>query len=550
MLAALCIAMTFLPVGTAPVGEGDSLLNDMTSSSGDIVDTSPTMTVGKAALDESEYQIVNNEKTTPVVYRTMTPEIIARQYTTLSTTLPPLPPTTEYATLIPRTTMRKEDIQTVTLETTLNPLVKTDEETSSTKTPQTPPSTVSFTTAPIAEKVEEVRVEASSTTTTSAPEATTQSKSSTTTEDGPILVVIGDSQSTQSSPSSTVKATTKLSTLPSTTEEEDGAILVEADSEVTEKAVLTSTTTIPSSTASTESDGILVDVVAVETGSKSSTTLQPSTTKTTLPTTVAETTVSTVKTEAPIVVVKVEASTTTSTVEDKVEVIESKTTEGDSSTTTKSTTVVEKTTEDGVIIVVPGDKIEVGDENKLKKNESSKILHSTKTDYARPSSTEATSPVVLKSESDKDIKYGVLSDLKTDPPPTPDVDEEDYNVNATLIGESKEGGLSYAARTGIAMACIVGFWIIIGPLVCLICKLRDKKRDKKEKEERNAREKANSSLVEEMVKAELQKTPNGEKKKMYNDDKHDDGEIEPITIGDSDSMPYIDADANSRDTAL
>ena len=143
------------------------------------------------------------------------------------------------------------------------------------------------------------------------------------------------------------------------------------------------------------------------------------------------------------------------------------------------------------------------------------------------------------------LKEHKAEDIKTTP--------RDDNVTwsqAANSQEVKDGGLSTGERTGIAMGCIVVFWIILGPLVCLICKLRDKKRHEKEKEARNEREKVSTGLVEEMVKAELQKMPNGDKEKQYQADLHDDHEIEPITIGDSESVPYIDADASSRDTAL
>jgi hypothetical protein len=84
---------------------------------------------------------------------------------------------------------------------------------------------------------------------------------------------------------------------------------------------------------------------------------------------------------------------------------------------------------------------------------------------------------------------------------------------------STRTGLSLAAKTGIAAGCVVAFWLILGPIVCCLCKMKDTPKEVPPEPEKG--EGANGALVEEMVITELARG----RDKKYNTTVQNDQEI-------------------------
>ncbi|KAK2165827.1 hypothetical protein LSH36_45g13000 [Paralvinella palmiformis] len=85
-------------------------------------------------------------------------------------------------------------------------------------------------------------------------------------------------------------------------------------------------------------------------------------------------------------------------------------------------------------------------------------------------------------------------------------------------------GLSSAEVTGIAIGCIIAFWIILGPLVCIICRMRDKAKEKRR--EREQEDSMSHTLIEEMIRMELARG----RAKLYRTNVDDEREIERLPL--------------------
>ena len=87
-----------------------------------------------------------------------------------------------------------------------------------------------------------------------------------------------------------------------------------------------------------------------------------------------------------------------------------------------------------------------------------------------------------------------------------------------------EEGLGTGVMTGIIAASIVGFWIILGPVVCIICRCRDKAKERKERRRHGCNDQIESGLIEEMIFMELARG----REKMYNTDLRHEDEIRKL----------------------
>lgn len=97
-------------------------------------------------------------------------------------------------------------------------------------------------------------------------------------------------------------------------------------------------------------------------------------------------------------------------------------------------------------------------------------------------------------------------------------------MNSIAIGNSTIAtGFETGPAIGIIIACVIAFWIILGPLICIICRLKDKakaRRSMSQEDEMGTR------LVEEMVRMELARG----RDKKYQTSVSDMNEIKPLRI--------------------
>ena len=116
-------------------------------------------------------------------------------------------------------------------------------------------------------------------------------------------------------------------------------------------------------------------------------------------------------------------------------------------------------------------------------------------------------------------------------------DTSTYNSSSTL----GTGGLSKTAQIGIGIGSVVLFWIILGPLVCLICRLRDraKARDEPEDDEK-PRESLSHNLMEQYIMTELARG----REKMYQTTLTNENEIHKLNDS-SDYEQSVDAEITS-----
>ena len=115
--------------------------------------------------------------------------------------------------------------------------------------------------------------------------------------------------------------------------------------------------------------------------------------------------------------------------------------------------------------------------------------------------------------------------------PYPSLSVGGFGLRNSTVAASPSEGLSTAAVTGIAAGCIVAFWILLGPLVCFVYRMRDKAsqgRTCKDEQE----DELSHRLVEEMIRMELARG----REKMYRTALHDEREIErlPVSNGTQD----------------
>ncbi|XP_023932075.1 mucin-5AC-like [Lingula anatina] len=136
-------------------------------------------------------------------------------------------------------------------------------------------------------------------------------------------------------------------------------------------------------------------------------------------------------------------------------------------------------------------------------------LTTTSTTYRTTSSTKA---MVTKGTS------------PWQPPVTVDTTPTTVNnrTNETAV-EVASAGLSPSQITGIATGSIIGFWLILGPAICIMCKIRDRRREEREKSRQIDND--TSTFFEEMVFMELARA----RAKKYNTDIEDEGEVEKLT---------------------
>ena len=104
-------------------------------------------------------------------------------------------------------------------------------------------------------------------------------------------------------------------------------------------------------------------------------------------------------------------------------------------------------------------------------------------------------------------------------------------------------GLGSGAEIGIAAGSIVAFWLLLGPLVCLICRLREraaKTRSGGSVEEggltRNGEDELGHRLVEEMIRLELARG----RHKLYKTNVQDEHETE--RLGDVGTETYVNTE--------
>ena len=119
----------------------------------------------------------------------------------------------------------------------------------------------------------------------------------------------------------------------------------------------------------------------------------------------------------------------------------------------------------------------------------------------------------------------------------------EYNETGDTFGETTKrrhsNELSNIAKIGIAIGCIVVFWMLLCPIVCIVCRRRDKKREKRAQEEyklKNGVPPHQHHLVEELVLTELgqheKHQSNGkqnDKQKLYGNDAHSAEELQHLS---------------------
>ena len=114
----------------------------------------------------------------------------------------------------------------------------------------------------------------------------------------------------------------------------------------------------------------------------------------------------------------------------------------------------------------------------------------------------------------------------------------DNNETTEVFGENTKrthsDELSNIAKIGIAMGCIVVFWLLICPVVCTICRRRDRKREKRAEEYKlkNGVPHHQHPLMEELVITELgqndNKNQSNGKQKLYGNDAHSAEELQRL----------------------
>ncbi|XP_046332869.2 uncharacterized protein LOC124115794 [Haliotis rufescens] len=78
------------------------------------------------------------------------------------------------------------------------------------------------------------------------------------------------------------------------------------------------------------------------------------------------------------------------------------------------------------------------------------------------------------------------------------------------------GGMSVSATFGIVVGSIIGFWLVMGPLVCLLMKVRDHHKEKQKRfmlAPRHGKDKSDNGIMEAMIMTELGKLSLKSKKK-------------------------------------
>ena len=136
-----------------------------------------------------------------------------------------------------------------------------------------------------------------------------------------------------------------------------------------------------------------------------------------------------------------------------------------------------------------------------------------------------TSKAVVKT---KDTSTPLVT-ITTQPPVTVSLETvitDNVTSNSSLVEPSASSGMGAAAWTGIGMGALVGFWVILGPIVCIICRTKDKAEERKER--KRSRDSMNQGLIEQMIFMELARG----REKIYKTSLQDIKEIEKLTYTD------------------
>ena len=136
-----------------------------------------------------------------------------------------------------------------------------------------------------------------------------------------------------------------------------------------------------------------------------------------------------------------------------------------------------------------------------------------------------TSKAVVKT---KDTSTHLVT-ITTQPPVTVSLETvitDNVTTNSSLVEPSASSSMGAAAWTGIGMGALVGFWVILGPIVCIICRTKDKAEERKER--KRSRDSMNQGLIEQMIFMELARG----REKIYKTSLQDIKEIEKLTYTD------------------
>lgn len=207
------------------------------------------------------------------------------------------------------------------------------------------------------------------------------------------------------------------------------------------------------------------------------------------------------------------------------------TTASSSNSNTEKTLIVDRGSIDSSSNNKDG-KVRKPNRNGRRRNDSNrgpkvKLVKTTKTESASKLATQETG-VFANSRGRYLDTSGGDNNRNVQKPFTPtilNVISSSTTTDINMVGNSTviNDGVSTGPAIGIIIGCIIGFWIILGPLICIVCRLKDKA---KERRSRSQEDEMGTRLVEEMVRMELARG----RDKKYQTSVSDMREIEPLKI--------------------